>query len=79
MLHALQAQYQVLASKLGTLTYDPLDVTNRQWHSDLLAFQSGADGLEKQLTHALQLAYSTAGHLTYKLHLLPVCPPLLTA
>ena len=69
---SLQAQYQLLASKIQCLAYDPLDVTNRQWYSDLLAFQTGAGGLEKQLTHALQQAYNTAGHLFYKLHLLPV-------
>lgn len=62
----------MLARKLQQLGYDTLDVTSRSWFSDLLAFLTGTEGLEKQLVFALQQAYSTAGHLSARLKLLPV-------
>ncbi len=72
----MQSQYELLASKMQALAYDPLDVTNRQWYMDLTGFLTSSEGLEKQLIHALQQAYYTAGNLSYKLCLLPVGPSL---
>ena len=69
---AVQAQYKTLANKLHHISYDALDVTTRKWFPDLLAFSNGVEGLEKQLSSALNLAYNTAGHLSCKLRLLPV-------
>ena len=73
----MQKQYAHLVGAMQSLPYNMLDVTARTWFADLQAFQQGVESLEKQLIVLLQQGYESAGALTYKLSLLPVCSQLL--
>ena len=77
--HDVQKQYAHLVGAMQSLPYSMLDVTARTWFADLHAFQQGVESLERQLIVLLQQGYESAGALTYKLSLLPVCSQLLLA